>query len=467
MSFTTLDIAVVAAYFIGMLLFAGLVRRGRSFSSYSVADRSVPASISFATLAATFIGPGYSLGLAGKGASSGFFFMLPFAMFSLQTILVGLFVAPRLHNLHNCHSLGDAMGRFYGRGGKLLTGIVSVGLCLGLFAVMARAGGVVISNGFNVSMEFGIVLVSVVGMTYALTGGLRAIIATEAVQFGILLLVFSVLALCVAGRVESFEVLQSSAVDATRRVYDATSSAELFGLCVTFFLGEALIPPYANRALAADSGRTSRRAFVVAGVFSLFWFLMIVVIGYVGGLVAPGASSAPNDQLLVAVAHDVLPSGLWGLFLVGVAAVVMSSQESVLNAGAVSLVRDLVVPLKGQSSERAQLLLARVATTFLGIVGIVIALRAPSIIRGLLICYTLWAPSVLPPLVWGAFGLPTNPMSGFLWILGGAAGAVLGLVTYGSDAVMAPLCFGFGAAALGGGLGVLLSRADFRERGGL
>lgn len=458
MTLTTLDAVVVALYFLVMLGFAGLVRRRGNFADYTVADRGVPPAVAFATLSATFIGPGYSLGLAGKGASSGFLFLLPFFMFSVQTILVGLFLAPRLHALTDCHSLGDVMARYYGRAGKLLTGVVSVGLCLGLVSVMARAGGVVVANSLGVSLEFGVALITVVGMAYALTGGLRAVIATEAVQFGLLVAVFSILALFIAPRVESFEALQAGAIATTKAAFAKMPRADLIALCVSFLLGEALIPPYANRALAADSAETSRRAFVLAGLFSILWFLMLVVIGYAGGAVISADVLAHGDAALMTVGHHLLPSGLWGLLIVGVAAVVMSSQESVLNAGAVAFVRDIVLPNKPHLKERAQLIVAKAATLILGVLGIWIALQAPSIIEGLLVCYALWAPTVLPPLVWALLGLPTNRLSGTLAILGGAAGAGVALFEYGTGSVLFPLGYGFGASAAGAAVGAVWTR---------
>jgi len=451
------DTLVIFIYFAAMLAFAAVVRRGRGFSDFSVAERSVPASVVFATLAATFIGPGYSLGLTGKGGATGFFFLLPFCMFSLQTVLVGTFLAPRLHAMRDCHTLGDVMGSFYGEIGKVLTGVISVGLCLGFFAVMAKAGGVVVAGGLGVSVEAGVVLVTVVGALYALTGGLRAVIATDAVQFGILLAVFAIIGISTAVRVESFAELQIGAVEATKTAFDSTPIGDIVALCASFFLGEALIPPYANRALAAESGSTSRRAFIGAGLFSVLWFLMVVSIGFAGRAVLPSGGATEGDELLVAIAEHVLPNGMWGLFVVGLAAVVMSSQESVLNAGAVAAVRDLALPLRKQLTEGSQLRLARIATAVIALVGLFAAIQAPSIIKGLLICYGIWAPSVLPALVWGLVGLPTNRYAGVGAVVTGAGGSVGALLVFGSESVVMPLACGFGGAAVGALVGLAVS----------
>lgn len=61
-----------------------------------MADRKVPAAILAATVAGTYVGPGFSMGWIGKGAESGYLYAFVGLAYVLQTVLVGLVVAPRM-----------------------------------------------------------------------------------------------------------------------------------------------------------------------------------------------------------------------------------------------------------------------------------------------------------------------------------------------------------------------------------
>ena len=451
MTLTTLDLAVIVAYFGGLTAFGLLVRRISAFEDFSVAERAVPTSMVFASLSATYIGPGYSLGLAAKGATSGFFFLILFLFFSIQTVFVGMVLAPRLRTFKECHTLGDVMGALYGREAQVLTGLVSLGLCAGFAAVLARAGGAVLAEATGLGLASAVLIVTGVGVVYTFTGGLKSVIATEAVQFGIILLAVSVMVLMAASQVPSYDALQSMAIRLTGEQWTATAGLPLVGLIFSFLLGETLIPPYANRALAAESANASRRGFVLAGLFSVVWFSMMVVVGLLGKILVPEIRDI--EGVFVALAAHVLPSGLLGLLLVAIAAIVMLTQESLLNAGAVALTRDLVRPLK-LLSDSAQLRLARVTTAVLGTSSVFFALRAPTIIEGLLICYSIWAPTVLPALIWGLLGFSTARWSGVLSIVLGGVGSGYCLLAKVGDgdpavAIVVGLISSFAGAILG------------------
>ena len=458
MALTLIDLAVIALYFGGLVLFAAAVRgSARDFGDFSVAHRQVPSLIVFASLSATYIGPGYSLALAGKAFSTGYLFLGIFAFFSIQTIATALFLAPRLQEHSDCHTVGDVMGGYYGDTAHRVVGGISVVLSVAFTAIMAKAGGSVLAGLLDIDLLWGVLIISGVGLSYTLTGGLKAVVATEAIQFTImvaavsLLLVFSVLHL-------------DGAIDVTAHAWESTTTAAkemgvwtLIGLCVAFFFGEMLIPPYANRALAAKTKETSRNGFLFAGIFSIFWFLIVVLIGIAATGIVP-VGTEPGGAM-VAVAGLVLPEGLRALFVVAIAAIVMSTQESVLNAGAVSFVRDLRVVGHGDISDRAQLVSGRLATVVIGVLGVVVALVGPSIISMLLVAYSIWAPSVAVPLAWALLGLPITPRVGLGAVIGGMAGSVSAvLLIEGAGDNGYAVLLGLIGSVVGLGIASILSR---------
>ncbi|MEW8217477.1 MAG: sodium:solute symporter family protein [Candidatus Thiodiazotropha taylori] len=417
MSLAIFDYITIAAYFAALLFVAFRTRFfSDSFEDFSLAKRAVPGAMVFASLSATFIGPGYSIALADKGAQAGFLFLFVFSFFSLQTMFTAKFVAPRLREFKNSHSVGDVMGVLYGQSAQVLAGFVSVLLSIGFVAVMAKAGGGIIAGLLDVSQLQGMLIITIVGVLYALTGGLKAVIVTEAFQFVIIVSAISILLLLssVNLNISGAEVFDKAVSD-TRNTMQSFSLIALLGLFLTFFFGEMLIPPYANRSLASRSKSESKSGFMFAGIFSVFWFLSVVLIGVFGSIAIGDDGS---EGVLLRLSDLVLPSGLKGLLVVALAAIVMSTQESVLNAGSVSYVRDFQ-NLLAPSSDRNQLVSGRIATLCIGIGGLALALYTPSIIATLLISYSVWAPAVAIPLVWGVMGLPINATVGKFAMIGG------------------------------------------------
>ncbi|MFH1719046.1 MAG: hypothetical protein ABIF19_16960, partial [Planctomycetota bacterium] len=248
-----LPAAVVVAY-VALLTWVALrARTARHFTEFSLAGRTLPLALVFGSLAATYVGPAFSIGFVGKGFKSGFLFLGLGLAYSIQNILVGLFVAPRLRRLKGCHTLGDAIGQKYDRKCQILAGVISVGLCAGFAAVMAKAGGNVLRDTFGLPHWSSVFLVVAVTALYTTFGGLRASVITDAFQFSafaILLPItfFWILLFHFNGGPDAFA--QQASI-ATSDGLSSTPLIEIVALLAAFLLGETLIPPYANRALAS------------------------------------------------------------------------------------------------------------------------------------------------------------------------------------------------------------------------
>jgi len=395
MNLNFFDYLFIAVYFLGLLAFGVLVRRIRNFGDYSVGGRSVPGVMIFASLCATYHGPGYTMGFTGKGSASGWLFFFVALGFTAQTVLTALFIAPRLQSFKNCYTVGDVIGNAYGKTAKVVTGFISTLLCIGFAAIMAKVGGLVLQGTTGLPMLAGVFLVTGVGVVYCFTGGMKSVIATEAMQFSITGIAIPILLwLAVSKSGISLHEADAKGWAAMHASLDGMTPLQILGLFLSFLLGETLIPPYANRALASGSPAIARGGFLAGAGYSVVWFAMVVGLGVVASVAIPNAKP---DDAFVTLAIKFLPHGLLGILIVAMASIIMSSQESVLNAGAVSFTRDIRDALGGNAlSDGQRLRLSRLSTLVMGLLAAVLAYFAPSIIDGLLIIYSVWAPSVLP-----------------------------------------------------------------------
>jgi len=139
---------------------------------------------------------------------------------------------------------------------------------------MAKAGGDVLTSIFGLPHWSSVIIVVGITALYTTFGGLRASVITDAFQFSAfaILLPLTLLWILFFHVSGGLATLAEQASAATSEGLNATPAIEIVALLAAFLLGETLIPPYANRALASKTTRVSRNGFVLAGCFSVAWF---------------------------------------------------------------------------------------------------------------------------------------------------------------------------------------------------
>jgi len=424
---TVASVAVVVAYVVVLTFVAVRARAAREFAEFSLAKRALPLALVFGSLAATYVGPGFSIGFVGRGFKSGFLFLGIGLAYSAQNILVGLLVAPRLRALKNCHTLGDAIGQKYNRNCQILAGVISVCVCTFFAAVMAHAGKVVLNDIFGLPGWSSVVIVVGVTALYTTFGGLRASVITDAFQFSAfaILLPIMLLFVLIFHLDGGATIFAKEASVATSTGFNSTSFIEIIGLVAAFLLGETLIPPYANRALASKTTGVSRNGFIFAGLFSVVWFIVMISLGVVARSIIPEGTG--EDHVLLNFVKTIMPAEGLALLLVVLVSVVMSSLDSLLNAGAVAFTQDIVKPFLALSNHSA-LKTGRCATIVIAGIAAAVVPAVPSIIDGLLICYTIWASAILPALIIGLLVNRPRPLAGILSMGTGTVVAMIAIV---------------------------------------
>src|SRR5918999_1474853 len=339
---TVLDWALLAGYFV-LLIVIGVqtIRRVRTADDFAVAGNRIIWPVFFGSLAASFLGGGASLGVAGKTFSDGYVYMFAFFGYAVSFLLIGLFVAPRLKRYLGAHTVGDIMEEHYGRGARLITGVLSILLCAGILGAQALAIGTVV----NATLQLPTVPSVIVGMgvvvLYSSFGGAWAVIQTDMLQFvflGVFIPVTLVLAL---GEVGGPAGLLASLPEAHLTFGGGYGALMFIGLFVSFLLGETLVPPYAQRTFSTPDSRHARIGFAMSGGFAfLFYFIAVV------------------------------------------------------------FVKDIYQPfVSPQVSAQKKLWLERGLSLGVGVVATLFALSVPSIVDALLYSYTFWAPTIVIPLL--------------------------------------------------------------------
>ena len=421
-----IDNLIIGAYLCGILALGLWSGRGiRCLEQYSVAGRSFRARVIFATLSASFIGGGFSIGNAEKVFLWGIVNIFALWGFSLKEILIAAFIAPRMGRFPRVISVGDIMEQDYGKIGKVVTGFFSVLLCAGIVGAQVGGVGYIFHVFLDIPQTWGILIGCGIVIAYTVVGGMRAIIFTDIVQFVALGVAIPVTLWLGVQAVGGWSALQTAMPAGHFEVPGpAMSTLAFLSLFMTFVLGETLVPPYMQRLYIGKTAQHTARGSLVSGLFSIPFFAITGAIGLVALAMNPELDA---NLALPYVIREVLPVGVKGLVIAGIISIVMSSADSFLNAAAIAFTNDIVKPLRSDVlSVRDELRLARWVTFGTGLLAVVFAVRIKSVLDILIYAYNFWAPIILVPLIGVLLGV-----RGTVWcFLGGALAGGVGTIAW-------------------------------------
>lgn len=421
-----LDYVIIAVYLCAILLLGLWSGKGmKSLQDFSVSHRSYGSMVIFATLSASFIGGGFSIGNAEKVFRFGIVNIVVLWGFSLKEILVAKFIAPRTGNFTGVISVGDIMDRGYGKTARIVSGFFSVFLCAGIVGAQVGAMGLIFNVFLGIPPIWGILIGCGIVIAYSTVGGMRAVVLTDVIQFCVLAIGLPAALIFGLMKVGGFSAIKAAAPATHFSIPgDAMTVGAFLSLFLTFLLGETLVPPYVQRLFIAKDATHTARGTMLSGIFSIPFFAITGAIGLVALALDPELD--PNLAMPYVI-RTVLPAGVRGIVIAGVISIVMSSADSFLNGAATCCINDIVKPLwKKPLSERRELLLAKLTNCLVGVFAVIFAIKIRSILDILVYAYNFWAPVIVVPLAAVLLGVRATRAA----FLAGTIAGVIGVLTW-------------------------------------
>jgi solute:Na+ symporter, SSS family len=422
---------IVIVYLLAVLVIGMLAGRNISgLRDYAVAGKSYGSMIIFATLSASFIGGGFSVGNAEQVFLVGILNIVALWGFSLKELLVARYIAPRMLKYPDAISVGDIMEAHYGKVAKVFSGVFGLILCAGILGAQIGAIGYMFNLFLDIERVWGILLGCGIVITYATFGGMKAVIWTDILQF-VILAIGMPLTLY-------FGIEYAGGVDAIRAAIPAShlelptqplAIISLLSLFLTFLLGETLVPPYMQRLLIGRDSKATSRGTLYSGLFSIPFFVITGLIGIVALALDPMLN--PNLAMPYVI-QQALPPLVQGIVVAAVISIIMSSADSFLNAAAICFSNDIIRPLRrSPMAERTELRMARGVTLLVGVASVIFAISIESVLGILIYSYNFWAPIILVPLACAIMGASVSRQR---FLAGAAAGVAAVLIwSYGLD----------------------------------
>lgn len=391
---SSLDWALIGVYFVAIV---GIVwwsaRKTQTSTDYFLAGRDVSWFAVGASIFASNIGSEHIVGLAGSGALNG----MAQAHWELHAwvVLLLAWVFVPFYYQSGVFTMPEFLERRFDSRIRWVLSVVSlVAYVFTKVSVTVYAGAIVfrtlLPDTFgSPDQAFWVGAITTVLLTgiYTVFGGLRAVVYTEVLQTGLLLLGSAVITYFGLTALGGWGELQSAlATDPARFALwrpNTDPSFPWLGVLIAspiigvwYFCTDQYI---VQRTLAARSLADARRGAIWGGALKLWPVFIFLVPGMIGyALHRKGVMPIPTgpngevlgDQVFPTMVAALLPVGLRGLVVGGLMSALMSSLASLFNSCATLFTVDIYEKLRPGRPERHLVRVGRVATVIVVAFGL-------------------------------------------------------------------------------------------------
>jgi SSS family solute:Na+ symporter len=435
-SLAGLDISIIAGYF-AVVFGIGyhFARKEKNSTDYFLAGRNVGWFAIGASLFVSNISTEHFIGLAGSGATSGLA-VGHFEWLACLILLILGWVFVPFYLRSNVFTMPEFLERRFSRGSAVyLASISIIAYVLTKISVHLWAAAIVLKGVVGWSpLQAALILVIVTGI-YTIAGGLSAVIYTEVVQT--LVLLTGAIALTFIGlhEVGGFAGLRAAVPDSYFHMMKPASDPDFpwtgifFGapiLGIWYWCTDQVI---VQRVLSARDEGHAKAGTIFAGFLKLLPVFLLVLPGLIAFAlfkdmftIGPNGTPTNGDIAFPTLILNLLPTGLVGLMIAALLAALMGGMASVFNSTSTLVTLDFYKKLRPDASEQQLVLIGRIATGVMVLLGIA---WVPFITRisGQLYIYLQSVQGYISPPIASCFIL------GILWTRLNAPGAISSLLT--------------------------------------
>jgi SSS family solute:Na+ symporter len=452
----TLDLGIIIAYVVAILATGILSTRRVKVTGqvFFLAGRSLPWGIVGAALFASNISTIHLVGLTASGYNEGLVWGNFEWMASFTLILLSLVFAP-FYFRSKVSTLPEFLERRYSPASRSLLAFMAITAALFIHIGMSiYAGAAVFEQFFGVSVVTSILIVAVVVSIYTILGGLRAVVVTETVNTGFLLLgaiiitVYALLALPAHG-IHSIADFRAAVKPGQLSMLQTHSPVGLNWYAV--FLGYPILGVWywctdqtiVQRVLGAETERDAQLGPLLAGFLKILPVFFLVLPGVIAYVLFHDLIGSASNQTLPVLINELVPTGLKGLISAAVLAALLSAVSAALNSSGTLVAVDIVKRLRPEISDRGLVQIGRISSTIVMILAVLWSTqggRYSSIFEAINVIAADLAPPITTVFLFGVFwrrgtkeASVVTLITGFLI---GAASFVLELPVFGTEKIV-------------------------------
>ena len=458
-----LDWLVIGVFFLALIgIIVWVVRQKQNDSAdYFLGGRDATWLAIGASIFASNIGSEHLIGLAGAGASSG----MAMAHWEIQgwMILILGWVFVPFYSRSMVYTMPEFLERRYNPQSRTILSVISlVSYVLTKVAVTVYAGGLVFQQVFGIKELWGIDFfwIAAIGLVvltalYTIFGGMKSVLYTSVLQTPILLLGSLIILVLgfkeLGGWDEMMRVCGAVTVndygDTMTNLIRSNDDANfpwlgaLIGSAIIGFWYWCTDQHIVQRVLGQVPGESNvevmkraRRGTIAAGFFKVLPCFMFLIPGMIAAALAQKGAIQMNetDAAFAIMVKTVLPAGIKGIVTIGFICALVASLAAFFNSCATLFTEDFYKPLKKGMSEAHYVLVGRIATVVVVVLGFAwlpIMMKMDTLYNYLQGIQSLLAPAMVAVFAMGIFFKKITPKAGEYTMITGFLIGMLRLVT--------------------------------------
>ena len=393
-----IDFVIFLVFTLGVVVFGcSFFKKGSSADEFTSASHSIPGWVVGMSIFATYVSSISYIGYPGKAFASNwnafaFSLSIPIASYFAAKYFVPFYRHGGSVSAYTfLEERFGAWARIYASACYLLTQIARMGSILYLLAVPMY-----ILMGWNLHAV--IILTSIGVIIYSMMGGLRAVIWADAIQ-GMILIGGALLCLVILmfsmpeGPMQSFELAIHSTEGNKFSLGAFTSdlTTSTFWVCLVYGVfinlqNYGIDQNYVQRYHAAKNDKEAKFSALFGGyliipVSALFFLIGTTLYSYYAAGVSylPDEIAQKPDYVFPYFIVNSLPIGLRGLLIASIFAAGMSTVSTSVTSAATIILADYFKPFFRGAVERNNLMVLRISSVVVGVLGAVVALAMLSV----------------------------------------------------------------------------------------
>lgn len=441
MNLSSIDYIILVLYMItivGIGVYSGFSKKTSSSEGFFLAGRSLKWPLIGTALFAANISTIHMVGLAGQGFSDGlvwgnFEWSAPFLL-----IVLGLIFAP-FYFKTNISTLPEFLERRYDRSSRTMLAVISLFTALFLhIGVSLYAGALVFENFFGIEKYTAIISIAIATLIYSIIGGLRAVVLTEALQSGILIIgagIMTILAMMMLPDhgVTSFAELKAALKPDQLSMIHTNPDSPLPWWA--FWLGIPVLglnywcadQTIVQKVLGAKTLKDAQSGPIFAGFIKILPVFIMIFPGIFAYIILKDQIEIADHALPVLILN-VLPTGLKGLMSAALLAALMSTIASALNSAGTLVSMDIIKQNRPDTSDKNLLIIGRITILVVTVIAIAwspLIAKFPSIFEAINDLLAVLSPPISVVFIFGIMSRKGTPKAGHYTLVFGFTLAIL------------------------------------------
>ncbi len=395
--FHFIDWAILIAYILGLFWIGIYKLKDQSYSQevFILSGRKLSLGGFVVTLVTTWYGAILGIGENTYlyGIQTWFIFALPYYIFSLG---YAFWIAPKIRQ-RKMLSIPDHFRNNYGENAGILSAAMIVLLASPAPYILSM--GLLVQFVFGIALNMALLLSTIFSIIYVWHGGFSAVVKTDKIQFVLMFGGFLVLLGIAWSQIGSPVILAKQLPE----IHMEPMGGNSFQYILAWFFIAAwtfIDPGFFQRCAASRSPETARKGLLISIVFWAIFDILTLLSGLYAVVLIQTEQPILSFPLL---GQQILPIGIFGLFITGILATIMSTVDSLSLISAITIGRDILWQIQRPQENKNPVKLIRKGLIIIAFLSLLLTLAIPSVVGLLYTIGSILIPGLILPFLWTIF----------------------------------------------------------------